>query len=67
MTWNYQWTNRAAYNSKVVLSHFPSAFRKSNVLVTDTRRQPQATTPRPQKFEADGLWMNMARCTTFRA
>ncbi|WP_433251177.1 hypothetical protein ACQPYK_05470 [Streptosporangium sp. CA-135522] len=34
MTWNYQWTHQAAYQSKTVLTNFPSAFRTSNVLVT---------------------------------
>lgn len=34
MTWNYQWTHQAAYQSKIVLSNFPSEFRTSNVLVT---------------------------------
>ncbi|GAA4491192.1 hypothetical protein GCM10023191_024640 [Actinoallomurus oryzae] len=34
MTWNYQWTQQTGYNSKIVLSHLPSAFGKSNILVT---------------------------------
>lgn len=34
MTWNYQWTNQATFQSKIVLSGFPAEFRASNVLVT---------------------------------
>lgn len=37
MTWNYQWTLKTAYDSKVVLSNFPAAFQNSNVLVTRFR------------------------------
>jgi hypothetical protein len=37
MTWNYQWTLQTAYDSKIVLSHFPAAFQNSNVLVTRYR------------------------------
>jgi hypothetical protein len=33
MTWNYQWTNQTAYDSRVVFTNFPAAFRGSNVLV----------------------------------
>ncbi|MFI6316652.1 hypothetical protein ACIBG8_03995 [Nonomuraea sp. NPDC050556] len=34
MTWNYQWTHQTTYQSKIVLTNFPSEFRTSNVLVT---------------------------------
>ena len=33
MSWNYQWTGKTCYNSKIVLSNFGSKFRDSNVLV----------------------------------
>ncbi|GLY83317.1 hypothetical protein [Actinoallomurus iriomotensis] len=37
MTWNYQWTLKTAYDSRIVLSNFPAAFLNSNVLVTRYR------------------------------
>lgn len=37
LTWNYQWTGQTTYNSKIVLSNFPSAFHDSNMLVTRYR------------------------------
>jgi hypothetical protein len=33
MTWNYQWTGQASYDSRIVLSNLPGAFRTANVLV----------------------------------
>jgi hypothetical protein len=49
MTWNYQWTNKAAYDSRAVLSNLPAAFRTSNVRVTryrvDTSTHAGAMTP----------------------
>jgi hypothetical protein len=37
MTWNYQWTQQNTYDSRIVFSNFPTAFRTSNVLVTRYR------------------------------
>lgn len=37
MTWNYQWTNAAAYDSRTVIKNFPATFRTSNVRVTRYR------------------------------
>lgn len=37
MTWNYQWTNQTAYDSRVVLKNFPAAFRTRDVRVTRYR------------------------------
>jgi hypothetical protein len=33
MTWNYQWTRKASYVSRVKMANVPAAFRTSNVLV----------------------------------
>lgn len=37
MTWNYQWTGTAAYDSRIVLTGFSGAFRTSSVRVTRYR------------------------------
>jgi hypothetical protein len=37
LTWNYQWTGQQGYDSRVVFTNFPSAFRTSNVRVTRYR------------------------------
>ncbi|MGI5493602.1 hypothetical protein [Microtetraspora malaysiensis] len=34
MTWNYQWTQQTTYDSRIVFSGLPAAFKLSNVLVT---------------------------------
>jgi hypothetical protein len=33
MTWNYQWTNQASYDSRIAFTNFPAAWRTTNVLV----------------------------------
>jgi hypothetical protein len=33
MTWNYQWTGQTTYDSRIVFTNFPAAWRNSNVLV----------------------------------
>jgi hypothetical protein len=37
MTWNYQWTGQAGYDSRIRFQNFPPAFRTSNVRVTRYR------------------------------
>ena len=33
MTWNYQWTGQTTYDSRIVFTNFPAAWRNTNVLV----------------------------------
>jgi hypothetical protein len=44
MSWNYQWTKSASYDSRVVLSGFTGAFKTQNVLVTRYRIPGDAST-----------------------
>lgn len=44
MSWNYQWTKTAAYDSRIVLSGFTGAFTTRNVLVTRYRIPGDAST-----------------------
>ncbi|MFL6072559.1 MAG: hypothetical protein ACJ73S_04090 [Mycobacteriales bacterium] len=37
LTWNYQWTGQQGYDSRVVFTNLPAAFRSSNVRVTRYR------------------------------
>ena len=37
MTWNYQWTGQATFDSRIVLTNFPDVFRSRKVQVTRYR------------------------------
>jgi len=37
MTWNYQWTGTQAYDSRIILTNFPTVFQQSFVQVTRYR------------------------------